>query len=369
MTGTRSNGTIGNKKGKDVSVRRPKGLERTVKKNNSKLYYVACVGASAGGLNAVTELVNKFPSKLNAAVFIVLHLSRAGFSEILIEKIKKGSPMPCYIARNGETIMPGSIYLAPADRHLLIRKNKIVIGDGPPENRFRPSIDVLFRSAAAHYGERAVGIILTGLLNDGSAGMWAIRESGGHCIVQDPNEAEYPDMPVSVLETMEVDHVASLRKIGGILRNIIERNEIKGIKPSLMTIAESNLSEKVATAIEDVQKLGEKSFYSCPDCGGNLWKLEKGKIAHYRCHIGHSYSQQDLILKQKENIEQTIWVAIRMMEERKLLLLRMAGEHKGKGLDNLSGNYREQAERLEGHIDKLKDLLFMNHKQKVQRAN
>lgn len=334
-----------------------------------KPYYVVCAGASAGGLNAVTEFVHSIPGNLDAAIFIVLHLSRVGISEILIGKIRKVSSMPCAIAKDSEKIVSGKIYLAPADCHMLLRKDSIIIGHGPPENRFRPSIDVLFRSAAAHYGERAIGVVLTGLLNDGSAGMWAIKNSGGHCIVQDPSEAEYPDMPVSVLETMEVDHVSQLAKIGTVLKDIIDKNEIKGIDPPPRIIAESNLSEKVATAIDEIRQLGENDLFSCPDCGGNLWKLENGKTAHFRCHIGHSYSQADLILKQNENIEHTIWVAIRMMEERKLLLMRMAGEHKGKGLEKLSHNYQDQAEQLAVHIDKLKNLLFVTHKEKVAGGN
>jgi two-component system chemotaxis response regulator CheB len=326
-------------------------------------YYVVCIGASAGGLNAVSELVSHLPSSLHAAVFVVLHLFKSSIGEILAEKIRKSTALPCGIAKHGETIKPGHIYMAPPDAHMLVKNDKIIIGRGPQENRFRPSIDVLFRSAAAHYGERTIGVVLTGYLNDGTAGMEAIRQSGGHCIVQDPNEAEYPDMPLSVLENMQVDHSVSLREIGKVIVDTIDNGEIRGIKPPLNVLAESDMVEKAATDIKHVASLGEKDIYACPDCGGGLWKVKNGDTEHYRCHIGHAYSEKDLVLKQAESIENTIWVAVRMMEERKLLLVKMARDNMGMGLDKLGSNYREQAAYLDDHIGKLKDLLFSIHKQ------
>ncbi len=339
-------------------------VKKTSKQINTrkKPYYIVCIGASAGGLNAVSELVSQLPASLDAAVFVVLHLSKSSIAEILAGRIRQYTQLPCTIARNNATILPGHIYLAPPDSHLLVKQEKIIIGKGPAENRFRPSVDVLFRSAAASYGERTIGIVLTGFLNDGTSGMWAIHESGGHCIVQDPHEAEYPDMPLSVLEIMEVDHVVPIRKMAGIISNIISTEEIKGIVPPVNIIMESNLSEKAATAIANVQTLGEKTIYACPDCGGGLWKVKNGHVHHYRCHIGHSYSENDLAIKQSDHIEQTLWVAVRMMEERKILLTKMGGQNKKKGLDKISNSYLEQAEHLNIHIEKMKELLFAIHK-------
>jgi two-component system chemotaxis response regulator CheB len=314
-------------------------------------------------LNAIIELVSQLPANLNAAILIVLHLSRTGLGDILAEKIKKNTALACGIAKANEKIEPGHIYLAAPDAHLLIKNDRIIIGHGPPENRFRPSIDVLFRSAAAHYGERVIGIVLTGMLNDGTSGMSAIKQSGGYSIVQDPNEAEYPDMPMSVLETMEVDHCISLKKMGAAITTITKETKLKGIVPPPVVIAESKLSEEVATSIEKVSMLGEKSEYSCPDCGGGLWKIGNGNGAHYRCHIGHSFSERDLVLKQSETIEYTLWVAVRMMEERKLLLFKLAREHEGKGLGQLGTSYKQQAEELAIHVDKMKALLYGVHQE------
>src|SRR5688572_2762208 len=180
-----------------------------IKKNNKKAlpsFFAIGIGASAGGTNAVSELISQLPATLNAAVFVVFHLSKIAMPEILLERMKKHTKLLCRIANDKEPIEPGTIYLASPNAHLLVKDKNILLGHGPTENRFRPSIDVLFRSIAADFGERSIGIVLTGFLNDGTVGMNAIKQSGGYTIVQDPNEAEYPDMPLSVLETMEADH-------------------------------------------------------------------------------------------------------------------------------------------------------------------
>jgi len=320
-------------------------------------FFTIGIGASAGGLNAIQEIISQFPDDLNAAVFIVLHVSKLGMPEFMIERMKKTTRLNCKIAMQDEKIVPGTIYFAAPDAHLLVKDDKIVLGYGPAENRFRPSIDVLFRSIAASYGGRAVGVVLTGFLNDGTVGMNAIKQSGGYAIVQDPNEAEYPDMPLSVLETMEVDHCVSLAKMGEAISHIVDDAEIANTAPPRVVVMESKLSEKAATSIDEMPKLGEKSLFSCPDCGGSLWKIDK-PFLHFRCHIGHSYSEKDLLYKQSESIEQTLWVAVRMMEERRILLLKNVRTYHEKGLKKLSTQFTDRAMQLATHIQKLKDLLF-----------
>ncbi|HEV8283330.1 MAG TPA: chemotaxis protein CheB [Chitinophagaceae bacterium] len=320
--------------------------------------FIIVIGASAGGLNAIIELVSQLPKELNASVFIVLHLSKAAIGDILVTKIQKNTALTCKIAEDKEQIKTGHIYVAPPDVHLLVKEEQIILGHGPAENRFRPSIDVLFRSAAASHRDRAVGVILTGLLNDGTIGMHAIKSSGGYSIVQDPNEADYPDMSLAVLENMEVDYCISLKNMADVILHIINNAEPRSVSVPANIIEEAKLSEKSATTIEQVSKLGEKTLYSCPDCGGDLWNIENGKLKHYRCHIGHSFSESDLLLKQSEETEHTLWVAVRMMEERKLLLQKMANEHDDRGLQRLNLQYSKRAKELEQHIAKLKELLF-----------
>jgi two-component system chemotaxis response regulator CheB len=336
--------------------------KKTNPRSAADSFYVVCIGASAGGLNAIIELISQMPASLNAAVFVVLHFSRGALGQILVDRIKRDSQLPCTVAKDNEQIKPGHIYLAPPDVHLLI-KDKIILAYGPEENRFRPSIDVLFKSAASYYCENAIGIVLTGLLNDGTSGMWAIKESGGHCIVQDPDEAEYPDMPLSVLQAVQVDYTLPLKKIAPAIGKIIKEKKINGVTPPPIVVAESRLSEKAATTIEQLREIGDKSSFACPDCGGGLYKIKNGRLIHYKCHVGHSYSEEDLELKQSEKIESTLWVAVRLMEERKLFFTKLARENSDKGLQRVGDSYRKQADQLDTHIEKMKELLFSIHKE------
>src|SRR5665647_95453 len=172
--------------------------------------FVIIVGTSAGGLKALSEFAGQLKPGLDAAVFIVMHLSRTSISDFLMHRLQPLTDLKCEVATEGATIKKGHIYVAAPNLHLLVKKGKIILGYGPEENRWRPSIDVLFRSAAAAYSTRVIGVILTGLLDDGTTGMLAIKRSGGTCIVQNPNEAEFPDMPLSVLDNMEVNYCISL---------------------------------------------------------------------------------------------------------------------------------------------------------------
>jgi two-component system chemotaxis response regulator CheB len=320
--------------------------------------FIITIGASAGGVNAIRELLSQLPPEINASLFVVLHLSKTSLGDILVSRFQKKTAMPCKLGEDKEAIKRGTVYIAPPNAHLLVKDGEVLIGRGPAENRFRPSIDVLFRSAAASHNEKVIGVILTGYLNDGTVGMSAIKLSGGHCIVQDPNEAEYPDMPLSVLESMEVDEVVPLKNMGAAILKIIQYAKEEGITAPPNVLAESKLSEKSVISIEKVGELGKKTLFSCPDCGGGLWEIENGKLVHYRCHVGHSYSESDLLLKQIESIEKTLWISLRMLEERKLLLVKLAREHNNKGLEKMSENYITQAEDISHNIDELKALLI-----------
>jgi two-component system chemotaxis response regulator CheB len=319
---------------------------------------IITVGASAGGLNAMSELVAQLPEDINAAVFVVLHLSKVGMGNFVIHRLQKYTTYTCKIAVNEERIKPNHIYVAPPDAHLLMKDHHVVIGQGPSENRWRPSIDVLFRSAAVNYGNHVVGIVLTGYLNDGTSGMLAIKESGGTCIVQDPNEAEYPDMPLSVLETMEVDYCISLARINETIKEVTHKIQPKQVNARPHVIRETEIAEKSIVNLEAIAEIGEKSLYVCPDCGGGLWTLPEDKNTRYRCHVGHSYGEKDLLLRQAESLEATLWVALRMMEERRVLLTRVSERDANKGLSKLGLLHQQRAADLERHIEKLKELLF-----------
>jgi len=320
--------------------------------------FIVVIGGSAGGLNALIELVQHFEKGKDAAYCIVLHLSRKGIGDFVVHRIKQVTSMECSLAADDDILEQDHIYVARPNQHMLVKDDKIKLGAGPEENRWRPSIDVLFRSAAVAYSSHCIGIILSGLLDDGTSGMWAIKRSGGKCIVQDPNQAEFPDMPLSVMNDMEVDYVAALSDMGVLIRKIIDGTGDNRTKVPEDVIAESKIAEKTAVGIDDVRNLGGiQSVYACPDCGGGLWDIQGDIIKRYRCHIGHAYTERDLVLKQAETAGATLWVALRMMEERKHLLRKLEVESKERGYSHMAaGNVEKQAE-LEGHITKLKEIL------------
>ena len=221
--------------------------------------FVIVVGTSAGGLSALSEFVGQLKTGMDAAVFIVMHLSRTSISDFLFHQLSPLTGLKCEIATEGASIKKDHIYIASPNLHLLVKKDKIILGRGPEENRWRPSIDVLFRSAAAAYSTRTIGVILTGLLDDGTTGMLAIKRSGGTCIVQDPNEAEYPDMPLSVLNNMEVDYSIGLAQMGEVIANITQTNPEEKPAPDDVII-ESEIAERVVVDYDNVKQLGEKSL-------------------------------------------------------------------------------------------------------------
>ncbi len=325
--------------------------------------FMIVVGTSAGGMNALIEFVSHLNVEMDAAVFIVMHLSRTSISDFLVHRLQPHTTLPCELAKENAGIQKGHIYIAAPNAHLLVKKNKIILGHGPEENRWRPSIDVLFRSAAAAFSTRVIGVVLTGSLDDGTTGMLAIKRSGGTCIVQDPNEAEYPDMPLSVLDNMEVDHCISLSQMGDVIFKVTQTlpEEIPAPKD---VIIESEIAERVVVDYENVKQIGEKSIYACPDCGGGLWGIEaeKGNTNRYRCHIGHSYSEKDLVVKQGEILESTLWVALRIMEERGTLLKKMEDDNNKKGFSKMATSYREKFEVIQHHVDQMKDVLYASQK-------
>jgi two-component system chemotaxis response regulator CheB len=304
------------------------------------------------------ELTAQLTNKIDAAVFVVLHIAHLHSGEALMQRLQRNTPFTCKFANDGEMIQSGCLYMAVPDKHLLLKEDKIVLGEGPPENRWRPSIDALFRSAAANYNSKVIGIILTGLLQDGTSGMLAIKRSGGTCIVQDPEEAEYPDMPLSVINHVKVDYCVSLQAMGAILAEktkdgVPEKHKV----PNDIQI-EAQISERVAIDIDQLKELGNKSLFSCPDCGGGLWEMKEGGVMRYRCHTGHVYTQDEYAEKNKEALENTLWVALRMMEERKQLMDKMAREENSKGWVRSAKAKEERATEMDMHIERLKQILF-----------
>jgi two-component system chemotaxis response regulator CheB len=319
---------------------------------------VVVIGASAGGLKAVTELLSKFsPGSNNIAFFVVLHVAKHSMGEVIVNHIQRHTSLKCRIPEKGEVIKAGHLYLAPPDHHMIIKGKEIVINNGPHENRWRPSIDVLFRSAAVAYNSKVIGIILTGLLDDGTSGMGAIKRSGGICMVQEPEEAEFGDMPNNVLNNVDVDFRVPLGDMGYILNDLFSKPSGEAIPVPREVQIEAEITERLATHVQDLAQIGEQSLFNCPDCGGGLFKVNDPAVNRYRCHTGHVYTEKTLLQVQSEHIEETLWVAMRMLEERRNLLLTVSGREKENGTNGEWKDKQVRADEINVHIERLKHVL------------
>lgn len=321
-------------------------------------YRLLTVGASAGGLKAVSQLLAQMDHEMNIAVCIVLHITPESIGNYLVQHLQSATSLQCKKVVSEEKIERGNVYIAPPGQHLLVTDHDVKLGSGPTENRWKPSIDVLFRSAAISFTSRTIGIILTGLLDDGTAGMIAIKECGGKVLVQDPDEAEYPDMPTSVLNSLEVDYCIPVSKMGDTVRKIIREPYNRDVRIPEDVKREATIALNVATGISNLETLGERTVFSCPDCGGALYAVQGEKINRYRCYVGHAYSERDLILKQAEGLNATLWVAMRMLVERYNLLKKLEHQNEKRGFTKTSSEHHRRAAEIEHHIRKLKELLF-----------
>jgi two-component system chemotaxis response regulator CheB len=206
--------------------------------------------------------------------------------------------------------------------------------------------------------ERTIGVIVTGMLDDGTAGMYAIKKCGGRLIIQDPREADYPEMPQSVLDKMEVDYILPLSEMGNIIKDIIDNNEpIEAAVPPEIQ-AEAQIAERMASAIDETSVLGKHSLNICPDCGGPLWELVEDNRVRYRCHIGHAYTETEFVAAQAQKVESALWSAIRLMEERKNVLNKIAIDEDRRGLKRMAESHFERVREIERNIDTLKAIIF-----------
>jgi two-component system chemotaxis response regulator CheB len=319
---------------------------------------IIVIGASAGGIAAINKVVAGLSGQKNIVVLVVLHVSRKSNCSIIADGFQKHTSLICVVAANGMPMVEGHLYLAPPDHQFMVKDGVIKINQGPHENKYRPSIDVLFRSVAVNYGHQVIGVILTGLLEDGTSGMHAIKRSGGICIVQEPSEAEYSDMPRSVLNKIEVDYQANMEDIPVIIKEILKQPlPPKQPIPAELQI-EADITEKMMSSINQLKKIADRSDFICPDCGGGLWHVKNDPMHRYRCHTGHVYTEKLLYDIQDENIEESVWVSIRMLEEKRNLLLLMATRENQSGDTQLAMAYQKRINEVSLHINRLKSFLI-----------
>jgi two-component system, chemotaxis family, protein-glutamate methylesterase/glutaminase len=322
---------------------------------SSKGRNIIVIGTSAGGLEALDQLIGQLPTGLPASIVIVQHMDAGNSGEPLLRRLGRHQAFHPKLARHGERLKPGHIYIARPDNHLLIKKRKLLVTKGAAENRQRPGIDPLFRSAAASYGSELIGVVLTGMMDDGTAGLIAVKRCGGVTVVQDPRDAAYSGMPRSALDSANVDYCVSIAEMGPLLTSLVSKPHGKSKRVPDDIRTEAVIAERVLSDISQVNGLGGQVPYNCPGCGGVLWKIDGPGEKRYRCHTGHSYSSLSLLASQSEKIEEMLWISLRMFEERKNLLTSMARDAATAALRSKN---RRHAKETQGYIDRIRAMLL-----------
>jgi two-component system, chemotaxis family, protein-glutamate methylesterase/glutaminase len=306
---------------------------------------IVVVGASAGGVEALTRLVPELPREFPAALFVVLHMSATGTS-VLPSILGRGGPLPASVPQDGEKIDKGHVYVAPPDRHLLLVGSRVQLSAGPRENGHRPASDPLFRSAARTYGPRVIAIVLSGTLDDGAAGVRFVKERGGAVLVQSPHDALYAAMPDHAAAATEVDGVLPAGEMAARIAELVE----EPLEDRWEARAQArHQAERVAAAAAAGAENGEPAELSCPDCGGPLWERGEGQFVHFACRVGHVYSPESLMAEQGASLERALWTATRGLYERADLYRRLA--RRAEDRSTLAERFEGRARAAEEHAE------------------
>ena len=317
---------------------------------------IVAIGASAGGVEALGKLFSTLPAGLQASFFVVLHIPSESPS-LLATLLDSSGPLVVTAAKDGEPIRPARVYVCPPDYHLLIEPGHIRLHRGPRENRHRPAIDPLFRSAAVAYRTRVVGIVLTGFLDDGSSGLLAIKRCGGVTIAQAPHDAQYPDMPKNAIAAAEPHYQLALDEMGSAIARLAcepappEKDVPDDIK------MEARIAGQTMSDIRGKNQLGHLVPFSCPECSGPLWQIDADNVRRYRCHVGHGFTAKALLASQDLALEQALWAAMRTMEERANITTTMAQDESERGRSKSAKVFEERAKIAKNHAQVIRRLL------------
>ncbi|MDB5213487.1 MAG: CheB methylesterase [Myxococcaceae bacterium] len=314
---------------------------------------VVVIGASAGGFAALTTLVSQLPASFPAVVFAVLHIAPDFPAEDFAARLDREGGMHWKLPKHEERFKVGTGYIAPPDVHMLVKERTVLVTKGAHENRHRPGIDPLFRSAAVAHGSRVVGVVLTGMLDDGTAGLEAVARCGGVTVVQEPSDAAFPAMPQSALDHVRVDERATIAHMGALLDRLVRAPVTKSKKPPEDVGIEALIAERVVSDVVAANALGVQVPYNCPDCGGVLWQMSQPKVLRYRCHVGHAFTAASLFETQSRKIEETLWITLRMLEERRNLAGSMAKKTSLKTSEMAAARARE----ADVHIKRIREIL------------
>jgi two-component system, chemotaxis family, protein-glutamate methylesterase/glutaminase len=320
---------------------------------------IVVIGGSAGSLEPLQTLISRLPADLRASVLVVVHIPSEAPS-YLAYILGRNSALRVKQAGGKEKLEEGVVYVAPPDRHLLIEDRHVETSRGPRENRHRPAIDPLFRSAARTYGPRAIGVILSGELDDGASGLMAVRLRGGLTIVQDRHEAASPSMPMNAKRAADAQYELPIAEIADLI--------VKATTDGLTEFTEGagNMAGGIGKeadkakleSLANKEKVGKPSAYACPECQGVLWELEQGELLRFRCRVGHGYTADSLRTAMTDSTEDAIWASMRALEEKAGLLRRIAS----RSGEKLGQEYEKEASEYDKHVETMREMLMQNQK-------
>jgi two-component system, chemotaxis family, protein-glutamate methylesterase/glutaminase len=305
---------------------------------------IIVIGASAGGVETVVRLGRGLPKNLAASVFVVIHVSSSSTS-IFPQILQRETGLLAKHPEDEEKIEHGVVYVAPPDQHMTLEPGRIRITSGPKHNLHRPAIDLLFRSAAQHYGSRVIGVVLTGFLDDGASGLAAIKNAGGITIVQDPKDATVPSMPASALRLHNPDYCTALDQIPELLQALVAMGNHGGTTMPT-TKRKTRGSQRELTP------------YTCPDCHGTIWEVHDGDAIRFECRVGHSYSPETMVQANQESLERALWAALRALEESASLSRRLAANASSGRRSKAAKLYEQKAAERELHANRLRKILI-----------
>lgn len=327
---------------------------------------IIVIGGSAGGVEALIALVRGLPADLPAAVFVVVHIP-ANSPSMLPAILARSGPLPTVPATHQQVIEQGHIYIAPPDHHLLIENGQMLVAHGPKENMHRPAIDPLFRSAARAYGTRVIGVVLSGLLDDGTSGLKTIKQQGGIAVVQDPNDAIYSSMPFNAIQNVDVDYVGPLSGMPLLLERLVKEPAAeRGIFMD-DDLQKENLDIEIAIAEKDISdaglldQIGSPSHYACPDCHGILWQIHDDSLVRFRCRVGHAYTGESMLTVHSESVENALYAALRALEESASLSRQLARNAAGRGMQSIVSRMEVKAAEAEQQAGLVRGLLMSNN--------
>jgi two-component system, chemotaxis family, protein-glutamate methylesterase/glutaminase len=315
---------------------------------------VLAIGTSAGGFEALRFLAGEFSHDFPASVVVVIHLSSQFRSE-LDAILTQAGPLPASFAVDGEKLERGHIYIAPAERHLIVESGHLRLGSGPRENNARPALDPLFRSAALCCGPRTVGAVLTGTLGDGAAGLSALKQSGGITVVQDPDDAAFAEMPTTALIRSQPDHVVGLAGMPALFEKLARQPAGQAVPPSSSLEYEVNIASGGRGSMKEMDRIGRRSVLACPDCHGVMWEIDEGELVRYRCHVGHAYSAEIMSLALDENLKLAFGSALRALDERVALARKLEAQASTASRTRMAESWAAKAREFEEEARIIRD--------------